>query len=255
MNRIFLQGVILLLSCASCLKEEPMKKTYRNFIPVDISDGWTISDPETEHMDAGELDKIYREVYADDRTWMMKSLLVFRNGELIAESYLKDEADRTAMDAIWSCTKQIHALITGIAMEQGYIHDIHDSVGKYLPEYILMYPDKKGITIEHLLTMTSGIAFDNGTDNDILRQHKTDNSLNYVLGMNLSYPPGENFTYKDSDPHILSGILQGVQPAKHWVNLAKKFCLIRLELPIMNGWSILMVSPWGHREFLQLRVS
>jgi len=190
------------------MKEEPMKKSYADFIPLDISDGWMISDPETEHMDGVALDKIYRDVYADDKTWAMKSLLVFRNGKLVAESYFKDEADRTARDAVWSCTKQINAIITGIALNQGYIHNIHDSVGRYLPQYIQKYPDKEGITIQNLLTMTSGIAYDNGTDDDVLRQHKTDNSLDYVLGMKIDFSAGEHFKYKDSDPHIISGILQ-----------------------------------------------
>lgn len=185
-----------------------MKKTFTDITPLDISDGWMISDPVSEHMDGVALTDIYRDVYADDKTWAMKSLLVFRNGKLVAESYLKDEADRTVRDAIWSCTKQVNAIITGIALDRGYIHSIYDSVGRYLPEYIAKHPDKKEITIQHLLTMTSGIAYDNGTDSDVLRQHKTSNSLDYVLGIKMDYDPGEIFKYKDSDPQILSGIIQ-----------------------------------------------
>jgi hypothetical protein len=44
-----------------------------------------ISTLAAEGTDSIALDQLYRDVYADDRTWMMKSLLVFRNGKLVAE--------------------------------------------------------------------------------------------------------------------------------------------------------------------------
>ena len=203
---VIIASVCMVLS--SCLKEEDMKEPYRGFAPVDIEDGWVISDPSAENLDPVELDKIFRDFYSNDDNWMTKSLLVFRNGKLLAECYLKDEADRTAVDAIWSCTKQVNAIITGIAIDQGYIGSIDDPVELYLPEYTERHPDKKGITIEHLLTMKSGILFDNGKDDDLLKMHKVDNSIDYVLGFDLIDQPGEKYYYKDSDPHILSAIVQ-----------------------------------------------
>ena len=120
MKKILLPvGVLLYLTLSSCIKEVNMKEPYKGFTPEDISDGWIISTPAIENMDPINLDKIFREVYTDDNNWMMKSLLVFRNGKLLAECYLKDEADRTAIDAIWSCTKQVNTVITGIAIDQG----------------------------------------------------------------------------------------------------------------------------------------
>lgn len=138
---------------------------------------------------------------------MLKSLLVFRNGNLVAESYLKDDNDRIKPDAIWSNTKQINGIITGIAINRGYI-SIHDSLEMYLGDYTTRYPDKKGITVEDLLTMRSGIAFDNGYMNDALRNKNIENSLDYILEMDLEDKPGTNFKYKDSDPHLLSAIVQ-----------------------------------------------
>jgi CubicO group peptidase (beta-lactamase class C family) len=200
--------IILAFIITSCLKEEAMKKPYTGFNPVDISDGWGISTPSSEQIDSLALDKIYKEVYADDNMWMTKSMLVFRNGKLVAESYLKDDDDRTRTDAIWSCTKQVNSIITGIAIERGFIHNVTDSIGVYLPDYITKHPDKAGITLQYLLEMKSGIAFDNGTQSDIFRQHKTDNSLEYVLGLSLKSTPGTEFYYKDGDPQIVSGIVQ-----------------------------------------------
>lgn len=101
------------------------------------------------------------------------SPLVFRNGKLVAESYTKEDADRITPRAMWSCTKQVVGLLTGIALEKGLIHSVDDNIGKYLPETV-DYPDKKDITIEQLLTMRSGIDYSNdgfaGQSDDILRQ-------------------------------------------------------------------------------------
>jgi CubicO group peptidase (beta-lactamase class C family) len=205
---IILPVIISMFFLASCLKEDPMKKPYTGFDPLNISDGWTLSNPSLEQIDSLALDKIYKDVYADDEMWMTKSMLVFRNGKLVAESYLKDDADRTKTDAIWSCTKQVNSIITGIAIDRGFINGVSDPIGDYLPEYIAKYPDKAVITLENLLEMKSGIAFDNGTQSDIFRQHKTDNSLDYVLGLKLKSEPGTEFYYKDGDPQLISGIVQ-----------------------------------------------
>jgi CubicO group peptidase (beta-lactamase class C family) len=207
-RKLFSLIVLIFLTISSCLKEDEMKNPYYGFTAVSISDGWEISSSGAENMDSVKLDNVFKEVYKDNKNWMMKSLLVFRNGKLVTEYYLRNEGDRIAKDAIWSCTKQINAIITGIAIDKGFISSINDSIGKYLPSYIEKYPEKKGITIRHLLTMRSGITFDNGTQNDILKQHKVENSLDFILDLKLDHQPGTFHNYKDCDPHLLSAIVQ-----------------------------------------------
>ena len=204
---IYLSAIILLLLTISCLKEGELKQPYKGYQPADISDGWVLSDPQSENIDPIALDQIYKDVYADDEMWMTKSLLVFRNGKLVAESYLKTDEDRTRRDAIWSCTKQINGIITGIAIDQGYVNSVTDSIGVYLPDNISRHPDKAGITLEMLLMMKSGSSFDNGTQSDIFREHKTDNSIEYVLGLPLAHEPGTTYWYNDGDPQLVSAII------------------------------------------------
>jgi len=205
---ILLPAIFLLSLLTSCLKEKKKKKPFTGFDPADIQDGWIISNPTAEQIDSLALDQVYRDVYADDATWMMKSLLVFRNGKLVTESYLKDEEDRTRADAIWSCTKQVNGIITGIAIHQGFIESVTDPVSKYFPGYIADNPEKAGLTLEHLLTMNSGTTFENGALPDVFRQRTTDNSVKYALDMDLAHEPGTYFWYNDGDPQVVSGIVQ-----------------------------------------------
>ena len=93
MNRFFIFMVSLLLFYA-CLKDEPFKKEYSGYEPTVINDEWIISTPEAEKVDRSNLDQAYRLLYNDDRFWMARSLLVIRNGKLLAEAYPHDLSDR-----------------------------------------------------------------------------------------------------------------------------------------------------------------
>ncbi|MDP1728340.1 MAG: serine hydrolase [Bacteroidota bacterium] len=200
--------LLFIVLFSACIKDAPLKKPYTGYSPVNINDGWLLSTPASEHMDATILDNIYRDVYADENTWMMKSLLVFKNGKLIAESYLKDEADRTNRAAIGSCTIQLTGIITGIALSEGFIESIDDPVGKYLPGFIGNHPDKYSIPIKDMLTMRSGIAFNNTAITEVLRQLKTNNSIDFVLGLEFEKISGLFFDYNDGNPQVVSGIVQ-----------------------------------------------
>jgi len=200
--------VIIILAVPGCLLEDELKQSYTGFVPLEIGDGWAISSPVTENIDSAALENIYKEVYADDNLWMTKSMLVFRNGKLVSESYLKDDADRTRIDAVWSCTKQVNAIITGIAIREGLITGVGATIEDYLPEYASKYPDKAGITLENLLMMAGGISFDNGYQSDVFRTHSTKNSLDFVLSMDLNFEPGDGFWYNDGEPQVVSGMVQ-----------------------------------------------
>lgn len=194
----------------SCLQEDELKKPFVSNTPPELHDGWNLSTPENEGMDAQKLIEIYADFHADQDIWQARSLLVFRNGKLVAESYTKDDTDQTTPWAMWSCTKQVVGLLTGIAIEKGLIHSVNDSIGRFLPE-TENYPDKRKITIEQLLTMKSGIAYSNdglkGQSDDILRQ-LPDNITNFILGLPLAYNPGEKAYYKDCDPQLVACVIQ-----------------------------------------------
>lgn len=199
---------LLILALPGCLKEEPLKKPFTGFEPLETGDGWRLSTPAHEGIDETALEAIYGDVFEAENTWMLNSLLVFRHGKLVAESYLKDEADRTRPAPVWSCTKQVTSLIAGIAVEEDYIGSVHDPIEKYLQEHILRHPGKRDITLQDLLTMRSGIGFNSASPPDIFRKRKVENSLDYILGLDQEYAPGDHFNYQDSDPQLVSGIIQ-----------------------------------------------
>jgi CubicO group peptidase (beta-lactamase class C family) len=194
---------------ASCLKDDPIKVPFQSYIPASLGDGWEIAEPATENIDGEALKEVYRYVHDEKNVWQIRSLLVFRNNKLVAESYMKDPNDRTNLHPIWSCTKQVIGILTGMAIDKGLI-SIDNTISDYLPQ-VSKHPEKSGITIENLLTMKSGINYSNdgynGGDGKLAREVPAI-SLDYILDLDMHATPGTEYRYKNGDPHLLSAIIQ-----------------------------------------------
>jgi len=125
--------------------------------------------------------------------------------------------NREMLHPIMSCSKSFTSACIGIAIDKGYIGGVQDNIFDYLPAY-LQYKNggKEGITIEHLLTMTSGLAWDewgdaHGTsanDMDRLYFECSDDPVKCVLERALIHPPGATFTYAGGGVVMLREILR-----------------------------------------------
>ncbi len=213
--------LLLLTVLSGCLKEDDLHKPFASFAPPETDDGWEVVMPSEVGMDSLQLAEIFRDIHQNKDYWMVRSMLVFRNGKLVAESYTKDEADRTNPHAIWSCTKQVLGILAGIALDQDAIASVDEPISTYLPEETATHPDKKSITLHNLLRMQSGIGWSNdgasGQTDKLLRQ-LPDHLLDYILDRPKSAEQGTAYHYQDCDPHVVSAILQKQlgKPTDEW---------------------------------------
>jgi len=199
--------VFFLIIFVSCLKDDLLKVPFQSFSPANLIDGWQIAEPADVGIDGVALKEVYKYVHEESNAWPIRSLLVFRNNKLVAESYMKDPADRTNLHPLWSATKGHIGILTGIAVDKGLI-SIEDKISVFFPN---APSNKKEITIENLLTMKSGINYENGGYNGgdgILFREIPSNSVDFVLGLGMHSSVGTTFRYKNSDPHLLSAIIQ-----------------------------------------------
>jgi len=219
--KIFILLTAVLLS--ACLKNDILNQPFATYEPIDIGDGHIISDPAQEDMDAAALTDIYNDVYDDDNLWSLRSLLIFRNGNLVSEAYMKSDNDITAKHLVWSCTKQVMGILMGIALENGIINDIDDPISDYFDEELLDHQDKSSITIRNMITMQSGIDYNNsgasGQTDKILRQIP-DNSVEFILDRPVNAPQGTEFHYNDGNPHLMSALIQKMtgMPTHEWAD-------------------------------------
>ncbi len=217
-------GILIIITFLSgCLTDDPLNHPFREFEPQEIGDGTVLSHPSAEKMDSSSLVDIYKNAFSNDNLWSMRSLLVYRNGKLVSEAYFKDEDDITARHLIWSCTKQVMGILTGIAVEKGLIKSIDDPISKYFTSELEGHPDKANITIRNLITMQSGIDYNNdgvGGETDKLLRQIPENSVDFVLSRPMKAEPGTQFHYNDGDPNLLSALIQKVagKPTDEWAD-------------------------------------
>jgi CubicO group peptidase (beta-lactamase class C family) len=109
---------------------------------------------------------------------------------------------------IGSNTKQFTAIAVLKLMEEGKL-SLTDTIQTVLPDFpVKNYP----ITIEHLLTHTSGLA--EITELDIFYSHlmkngrEPDSLLKYFQDLPLNFPPGSRFSYSNSGYHLLGLIIE-----------------------------------------------
>ena len=92
-----------------------------------------------------------------------ESLLVLRRGKIVYESYAEGWDEDTA-HPMFSVTKSVLSALVGIAIGEGKIMGVHQKVIEIVPEWTdTIAPgqeSKRNMTIEHLLTMTSGLPGD-----------------------------------------------------------------------------------------------
>ena len=198
---------ILSPGLSSCLKDEPVKLVYNGYKPCLIGDDWLISTPAEENMNEDFLNCAFQLIHSNERFVMARSLLVIRNGKLVAESYPNDPEDAYKIENIQSCTKSFTSILTGIAFEKHYLDSLNQTLSSVCPDYFLNHQDKKNITIANALTMKTGINFIDGDHTRPL--YETDqSSVDYILSLPKNYEPGIVYQYNDGSPHLISAAIQ-----------------------------------------------
>lgn len=136
------------------------------------------------------------------------SFLVMRNDTILFEHYALDH-DQSTVSNSFSTAKSVVSLLVAIAVEDGFISSIDEPVASYLSEF--NNKDMSGITIRHLLTMSSGLEWSESGANPF-----SDNAEAYygtdlrrlVLSKKPIRKSGEVFEYTSMSTQILAYVLE-----------------------------------------------
>lgn len=259
------RGIFLSLGAwtlaTGCLPTDHPFVPFETLVPLELDDGWVISSPQAEGVDAAGLEALYEELHSDAEFWQMRSLLVLRHGRLIAESYFKDPRDALRLHPTWSCTKQVVGLLAGQAVAAGAIRSLDDPISEYLDEDVLANSEHGSVRLSDLLTMRSGIAFSDteGDAGTILRNgHR--GALQYILALPRWAEPGATFRYNSGDPHLVMAAIQGglSRPAAEWADEVlfapiglTRYSWVEADSVPFGGWGI-SATPRGLARLGQL---
>ncbi len=201
-------GVLLLtLFMSACLvslfePDEPRPDPTAEV--VDLSGELQKASPESQGFRAERLAEAYRQAREIP---LLRSLLVIRNGYLVAEEYFGD-TQRDDVIMAWGMTHAIISASVGIAISEGFIESEFEPISELINGEIgEVGEDMAEITLSHLLTMSSGIDWEEAGGAEFSRWIDSNDHTKYVLNKPVVSSPGEVFNYNSGAVHLLSVIL------------------------------------------------
>jgi CubicO group peptidase (beta-lactamase class C family) len=253
--------IIIFILISSCRYSGEPEFSYQYIPPPQIDDGWETAslslvglNPEPiRHM----MDYLNRE-----NEHKIHSILIVKDNKLVLEEYLKGylyndnppgsngayiQYDRDVLHFLASVTKSITSVLFGIALSRNYIHSIDDKLSDYFPEYSDIFQgEKANITLRHLLTMTSGLDWDESTypygdrRNDVTRLFYSPDPMRFILEKPLVSPPGSAFVYKGGDTNLLGGIIRRASEYS-LANFAERYLFGPLDIEEYS-WDLLAMG-------------
>ena len=133
-------------------------------------------------------------------------ITVLKNGAAVYENYFHGCAPGDTVH-IMSVTKSILSALTGIAIDRGYIRDVHQHVLDFFPDYKVKRGEHtiRQVTVEHLLTMTAPYKYRSEPYTRVYSSPDWTKAALDLLGGRAGIT-GE-FKYSTVGIQILSGIL------------------------------------------------
>lgn len=156
----------------------------------------------------------------------LHGLVVLRHGKIAMEHYFAGE------DEIWgdsrglvafsadelhdlrSVSKSIVGLIYGIALAEGLVPKPDAPLLASFPDYpdLATDPERQRLRIEHVLTMSMGLAWDENlpyTDprNSEVAMEFAPDRYRFILERPIARPPGEAWTYSGGATALLGGLI------------------------------------------------
>jgi len=216
MKKYLIPTLILLASCSNFQSEKEKNVLKSNY-------------PEKHGFDSKILSELVKVVKNENIN--VNSILIQRNNTTIFNTSFYPQKAEYKHD-VASITKSITSLLVGISIDKGYIESVDQKISDFFPNNKSLFNTeyKKKITIEHLLTMTSGICSDFSQGENLRESIKTSRfPLTDMLVSRLSNKPGEKFTYCSAGVQLLSIIIQ--KSSKMTMEeLAKKYLFQPLKI-------------------------
>lgn len=198
--------------------------------PEKTNDGLDVGTLEQVHMDPQMISEAIGRI-RQGKYGEVHSMLIYKDDKLVLEEYFEGHKyqwdapghhgewvswDRSTLHGVKSVSKSITSLCIGIAIDNGFIGGVHQYVFDYLPDHQhLNVNGKEKISIEHLLTMTSGLEWDewgaplSSAANDMVGiWYQDKDPISFILERPLVNKPGTSFTYSGGNTAILGEILK-----------------------------------------------
>jgi CubicO group peptidase (beta-lactamase class C family) len=141
------------------------------------------------------------------------AFLVVHDDKLLYERYFNGY-DQRSVNTSFSMAKSFASSLVGIAIDEGHIKSVEEPITNYLPELLKKDKRFKSITIRNLLTMSSGIKYEEGATlpwseqaDDTKTYYSTD-LRELALNSQIEGKAGQYFEYNNYNPLLVGIILE-----------------------------------------------
>lgn len=140
------------------------------------------------------------------------ALVILQDGKIRLERYGNDFTQKGRWTS-FSVAKSLTSTLVGAAIVDGHIESLEDPVTKYMPD--LAGSPYDDVTIAQLLTMTSGVAWNEDYEDpasdvalfDSAEPEPGQSSIvTYMRGLERAHPPGEVWNYSTGETNLI-GVL------------------------------------------------
>ncbi|GLU44769.1 serine hydrolase [Allomuricauda sp. NBRC 101325] len=156
-------------------------------------------------VDMGQINKAMALAFAEPEIQKTRTLLILYKGHLIAEKYING-FDKDTPILGWSMTKSIIATLYGVMERQGKLEmDWPAPIAEWKDD------ERKDITLNHLLRMQSGLAWEEDYTgiSDVTRMLFLDSDMTVAQRNKKAIAkPTEIWNYSSGTSNLLSGILR-----------------------------------------------
>jgi CubicO group peptidase (beta-lactamase class C family) len=137
------------------------------------------------------------------------AFLAIKDEVLLYEGYFNGY-DHNSTVTSFSIAKSFVSALLGIAISEGYIGNVEDPITKYVPELLDKDPRYQYITLRHLLTMSSGIRYEEyglPWSDDAATYYAPDLRA-VAISSPITGKPGQEFHYNNYHPLLLGLVLE-----------------------------------------------
>ena len=204
------------------------------------NNGWERSKPALEGMSLDSLSSFSNKLKSGELGYI-DGMLIIRNGKIVFEKEYSNNYDSlfeitntkpgkyNYYDPVWhpyykntelhtmqSVSKSFTAAAIGIAIKNGVIKDLDEKIMEYFVGFESSNPDprRNGMTIRDVLTMTTGISWDElsmpytDSSSSCVQMEASRDWVKYVLDQPLTFKPGEKWEYSSGATMLLSNIIK-----------------------------------------------
>lgn len=187
--------------------------------PFARDDGWPTATLDSVNIDRAGIEQaiqVLLDAPMEVRdTPKVHGLLIVRHGKLVLEEYFHGE-HRDKLHETRSAAKSVASVLIGAAMQAGLAVKLSTRVYETMndgPVPSELEPRKRAMTLEHLLTMSSGYFCDDtnddapGNEDKMQDQSEEPDYYRYTLRVPMATAPGEKSVYCSINPNLALGVL------------------------------------------------